>query len=198
MMAAAESQTIRIPLDTAGTQVIDRAFEYLHVLRFENTAGVPVLDGEVLVSLSVSEDDFMPLLYNNKVIGKTDRGRVRWVAQAGKVAVITIAADARAFAIDTPNPKQLVVASGGATLTAAAVSVGVAATLVAAASTTRMAVTIQNLGTVDVFVGPSGVTVASGVKIASGGAITLDKQTAAVYAISGSAAQDVRVLTEST
>lgn len=196
-MSNAEYMTYEIPLTAAGEYRIDRSFGYFHVVEFKDANGVAVLDGKIELSLSVSEDDFIPLRYNNKVANRTDRARIRWDAQAGVTAVILVANDATKFAADTPNPKQLVVASGGTTLDAAAVSVGTTATLVAASDATRQSVTLQNLGTADVYFGPAAVTTATGVKLASNGSLTLDKQTAAIYAISGSAAQDVRVLTES-
>ena len=77
----------------------------------------------------------------------------------------------------------------------AAVTVGLVAGQIAAADVDRAGLIIQNLGAADVYVGGSAVTTASGIKIASGGVLTLETG-AAVYAVSGSAGQDVRVLQE--
>lgn len=195
-MTISSLNILRIPLDTAGQYMIEQGFGYVHVFAFVDASGIEKLDGKIEVSFSVSEDDFIPMLYNNRVAWKADRGRIRWAAQAGTTAIVGIASDPREFAADTPNPKQLVVSSGGTTLAAAAVTVGTVAVVVSAANTLRQSVTIQNLGSVPIYVGPSGVTTASGVAVQAGEAITLDKQTAAVYAISGTAGQDVRVLTE--
>jgi hypothetical protein len=197
-MSNAEHTKRRIPLDVAGKLVIDYAFGYIHVFKFEDASGVAVLDAEIEVSFSANEEDFLPLAYNNKIATPAERGVIRWNAQPGVTAIVTIAKDAGKFFADTPNPKQLVVASGGTSLTNAAVTVGTAEVLLAAADPTRQSVTIQNLGAADVYVGATGLTTATGVKLASGGAITLDKQTAAIYGISGSAGQDVRVLTEAS
>jgi hypothetical protein len=198
MTPQASLNILRIPLATAGGFAIQHGFGYAHVLRFEDAAGNATLDGVIEVSFSVSEDDFIPMQYNNRVAFKADRGRVRWAAQAGLVAVLAIASDPNQFAADTPNPKQLVVSSGGVTVTAATVTVGTSAVSVAAASPTRQSVTIQNLGAADIFIGPSGVTTANGLRVASGEALTLDKQTAQLFAISGAAGNDVRVLTEAS
>ncbi|OEJ64649.1 hypothetical protein [Magnetovibrio blakemorei] len=79
----------------------------------------------------------------------------------------------------------------------AAVVVGVAAGLVVAANAARKSVTIQNLGAQPIYLGGAGVTVADGLEVAAnGGAFTLSGVSAAVYAISGTAGQDVRVLEE--
>ena len=78
----------------------------------------------------------------------------------------------------------------------ATVSVGVAETLLDAADTNRRALTIQNLGTVDVFVGKTGVTVANGIRLQVGEVYVLSATTAGIFGISGTAAQDVRVLAE--
>ncbi len=197
-MSNAEYMTYELPLTVAGEFRIDRSFGYFHVVEFKDAAGVAVLDGKIELSLSVSEDDYIPLRYNNKIANRTDRARIRWTAQAGVTAVILVANDATKFAADTPNPKQLVVASGGTTLDAAAVTVGTSAVVLAASDATRQSVTIQNKGAASIFVGPSGVTTSTGIElVAAVGTITLDKQTAAIYAISGSAGNDVRVLTES-
>lgn len=85
----------------------------------------------------------------------------------------------------------------GAALTSSAVSVGTAAVQIATALSARKSLIIQNLGASDIFVGGAGVTTATGIKVAgSGGSLALDKQTGAVYAISASAGQDVRVMVE--
>ena len=158
MMAFTSPNIIRFPLDTAGEYKIEQGFGYAHVLRFEDASGVATLDGQVEISFSVCEDDFIPMNYNNRVAFKAERGRVRWAAQAGKKVVILLAPDAREFAADTPNPKQLVVSSGGTTLTAAAVTVGTSAVIVAAANVLRKSVLIQNKGAASIYVGPLGVT----------------------------------------
>lgn len=77
----------------------------------------------------------------------------------------------------------------------APVSVGVAATALFAASTTRKSARFYNAGTVNVYLGGAGVTTANGALVLVPGAtwIETDAPGAAWYGISGSAAQSVRL-----
>lgn len=82
------------------------------------------------------------------------------------------------------------------TLSNAAVTVGTSAVVVAASNINRRSALIVNSGAAVVYVGGLGVTTANGIPVpALGGAIDLSA-TAAIYAISGSAGNDVRVLQE--
>ena len=88
--------------------------------------------------------------------------------------------------------------AGNPSATYAAVSVGVTATVIKAANTDRSSILIQNLGSVDVYIGSdASVTSSNGIKIAAGASATLATQTA-IYGIAGSAAQDVRYFEEGT
>lgn len=195
-MSVSSLNILRIPLDTAGLYTIQQGFGYVHVFRFEDANGVEKLDGKIEVSFSVSEDDFIPMQYNNRVAWKADRGRIRWAAQPNTVVIVGIASDAREFAADTPNPKQLVVSSGGTSFAAAAVSVLATATLLSASNPLRQSVTFKNRGALPVYLGAAGVTVAQGYELNPGESATFDKTTAAIYAIASVAGQDVRVVTE--
>lgn len=74
------------------------------------------------------------------------------------------------------------------------VSVGVAATLLAAADTTRKSIRFQNNGTVSVFIGGVGVTLVNGFELLPGYGWTEDNAAAAAwYGIASIAAQSVRV-----
>lgn len=84
----------------------------------------------------------------------------------------------------------------GDALAAAAVTVGTAATLLAAADDERKSLTLRNQGATDLFIGPAGVTAADGFPVAAGEAFTLDRSTAAVYGIRASGSYDVRTLAE--
>lgn len=195
-MSASSLNILRIPLNTAGLYTIQQGFGYVHVFRFEDANGVAKLDGQIEVSFSVSEDDFIPMQYNNRVAWQADRGRIRWAAQPNTVVIVGIASDAREFAADTPNPKQLVVSSGGSAVGASAISVGTSAVIVAPTSLTRQKATIQNLGAAPIFLGGVGVTVASGIQLPPGQSYTVTGTSADVYAISGVAGNDVRVMVE--
>jgi hypothetical protein len=81
------------------------------------------------------------------------------------------------------------------TTRSSAVVVGVAAGLLPAAPlANRRAMAIQNKGSVSIYIGGAGVTVAAGFEIEAGAAYDWPFGATAVYAISGSAGQDVRVL----
>lgn len=190
---------IRVPLATAGSRIVEFAGGLLHVIGFEDNSGNAILDGVIKLALTVGTNALIPLRYNNKVVAEFERIRLEWTAQSDTVAVILLADGPSSLVADTPNPKQLVTSALGATLASAAVTVGTTEVALTAADTSRFSVTIQNLGGADIYIGPTGVTTSSGLKVAAnGGVLTLDKQTAAVYGISGSAGNDVRVLKEST
>lgn len=88
-------------------------------------------------------------------------------------------------------------AAGNRSATYGAVTVGTSAQLVAAANNNRGTVLVQNLGAAPVYLGTdASVTTGTGLELAAGGVATLTVQTA-VYAIAGSAGQDVRFLEES-
>lgn len=77
-----------------------------------------------------------------------------------------------------------------------AVAVGIAATQIVAANTSRRSVLVQNKGAASVYVGPANtVTTATGIEVASGGSLTFTCASA-LFGISGTAGQDVRYLDE--
>jgi hypothetical protein len=87
---------------------------------------------------------------------------------------------------------MLNVRGSGDTLAAGQISAGTTATLVAAARPNRRSLTIINGGTTDVFLGPTGVTVANGFLLAGvkGQSVTI-ATAAAVYAVVGTGSQTV-------
>lgn len=112
-------------------------------------------------------------------------------AQTVKIAIGT--GDAGLDIVNGSINASLVLAS--AITEVAPVSVGVAATALLAASSTRRRAVFYNAGTVDVYLGSAAVTTANGaLRIAPGQAWTeTDAPGAAWYGISGTAAQSVRV-----
>lgn len=93
----------------------------------------------------------------------------------------------------------LAIQQGSIVTDAAPVSVGTTATLLISAAESRKGCRFTNAGTVDIYVGGSGVTVANGaIKIAPGATwIERDAAPAAWYGISGTAGQSVRIQTVS-
>lgn len=187
-------------------QPYNMAAAYWHVLRFENSDGASPnpnwtvgLDGQVEISFGTRSSFYIPLLYNNKVIspdyGVHRSWKLRWKAQPLRRAILFVSPNSTLLA-DTPNPKQLVSSSVGTTAIPTAVSVGAVATQIAAANTGRQSVLVTNNGTDPIYIGNAGVTVATGTPVQPGGSLTINQTSAAIYAISSVAGQDVRVLTE--
>lgn len=78
--------------------------------------------------------------------------------------------------------------------TATAVTVGTSAASAAAARNSRICLKIANLGAATVYFGTtSAVTTATGIPIAANGSHTEEFYTGAVYMVSGTAGQDVRL-----
>lgn len=193
-MSKFQGQKIEIPMTVAGLQTInlqgDR-FKFLHAV---NASGVIDVDAKIEVSMGAAGDEWMPMYADSEIEGFSDRWKVRWVAHSGLTAIIVISR--AGYRVSAPPTKQLVTSSIGTQLSSAAVTVGTSAVVVAAASSSRQSVVIQNKGSVPIYLGGSAVTTATGIEVAAGAAFTIDKTTAAVYAISGSAGQDVRVMIE--
>jgi hypothetical protein len=95
-------------------------------------------------------------------------------------ATKTVTTDERTIAAATVHV-QRVYDMGGTSITAGQTTVSNASTAILAAADTRKRVTLLNLQTVDVFIGPSAATT-SMFKLAAGAALTL-YTTAAVYGI---------------
>jgi len=98
--------------------------------------------------------------------------------------------------VTTPSPNAASPQSiGAANIAASQATVGTSAALLVAArtgavGTGRVAVTVSNNGSAIIYIGASGVTTSTGKSIPPGNSFTL-KTTAAIYAISGTAAQAV-------
>lgn len=90
-------------------------------------------------------------------------------------------------------------ASTGATIASTQVSVTTSSTQLLAASTTRRAATFTNHSTsVNVFIGPTGVTTANGILLTPGSSATFsDAPRAAYFAVAASGTQTVGTLAES-
>lgn len=90
-------------------------------------------------------------------------------------------------------------ASKGATVASSGETVGTSAVEILAADVQRRGVIIQNLDSAaNIYIGGSGVTTGSGLKVEPSGFLVLDKAPqGAIYAIATAAGVDVRVLTES-
>lgn len=90
---------------------------------------------------------------------------------------------------------NLAIAQAVAVTDAAAVSVGVAATLLVAANSARKGLRLTNAGSAVVYLGGAGVTVAGGAISIAAGQTWLENEAApaAWYGISGTAAQSIKI-----
>lgn len=199
MSANPNYQIFKIDLTTAGQQDIPAMFTYFRLIRAVGASGVVSLDAIVYVQPRRTGGDEIPMQLNGLVQlpAGTDFVRVRWDAQPGVIVSLFMSDQDRNQGIDVEAPptKQIVTTSIGSIITDSAVTVGLAAGLIVAASS-RQSVLITNNGTAKIFIGAGTVTLASGTPLDIGQSISIDKTTAAIYGISGTAGQDVRVLVE--
>jgi hypothetical protein len=192
---------VPIDLSTAGKMTINQAGDVLHVAEVLNGSAL-ALDVPVKVQPIYegggSEDDAINLYMGNRIRASSRSFVVLWDAHAGHTARLVLTRGVQAIDLDTTPPVRLQAGAAGGSIAQAAVSVGTTATLLSAANASRKSVVLQNLGSSPVYLGGASVTTANGVEIAGGGgAIVVDKTTAALYGIVSAGTSDVRVLTES-
>lgn len=81
----------------------------------------------------------------------------------------------------------------GGSISSGAVSVGTSAVQLLAASDTRQSFTLHNASANPIWIGPSGVLTGSGLQINAGETYKEEDCTAAIFAIAGSAGNNMRV-----
>lgn len=195
-MSSAEYQTFELDLSTAGSLKFSTFAGRIVMADAELASGDPALNVKMQVRLGTVDNDQIPLRYNGAIDAANPMDVVfTWEAQTGVTA--TIFASYSKVVDITPRPfKQIVTSSVGADLSTATVTVGTTAVVVSAADAARQSVLIQadssNSGLI--FIGASGVTAANGIELSAGQSIEIDETTAAVYGISDTAGQKVRVL----
>jgi hypothetical protein len=126
-------------------------------------------------------------------LGETDQV-ISFIRSAnGENITSTDVGSKKALDVYVANPINV---NGYESLLEAAVVVGLAAVaLPATALTGRKAIQVENMGARPIYVGSSGVTVATGVKVNPGSVWEEDcTEGCIVYAIAPAAAQDVRVI----
>lgn len=188
-----------IDLTTAGRRTIAQAGEVFSMIDARNADGTQNLNALVSVSLGTMDDDALPVRLNGKIRANAMNYQVAWEAQSGVIAYLLVASDylkGPGVDIDAPVTKQIVTSAIGTTISAAAVTVATTATLLAAADTARQSVIVTNNGAADIFIGPAGVTTATGTPLVPGEKCSIDKTTAAIYGIVAAGTVEARVLTE--
>lgn len=194
---AVNNRNMPVPLETAGRLEIRDQLDYLLFQNAVRSDGSQALQAKVRVRLGLDPTDFAAWQIDSNAKGFIDGFTLEWDAQPGVIAYFYFAKGPNPIEVRSPPATQLVTSSIGTSIATAAVSVGTSATLLSAADSLRQAVTIQNNdASADLYVGGSGVTTATGIKVPAGGSITLDKTTAAIYGRVSSGTVDARVLEE--
>jgi hypothetical protein len=186
-----------IDLTTAGSETISGEYTAAFFKRAVNAAGSRALDALLQVRFGQNATASFPWEYADKIVSGTgwDEITFSWEAQSGVTATIVLASS-NELLLEGEPPASLAVGDLASTITAAAVTAGVSEVSAAAANSSRKLLTIQNNGSVDVYIGPTGVTTSSGLKIAAGGSYSTENSTAAYFVISGTASQNCRILEE--
>lgn len=195
----ANFSVIPIALSTAGSQQIDMETDYFMFAYATDSGGGRSLSAEISVSIGQDYSDTIKLTPNNKIKGYGRLWRLSWTAQSGLTAYIFVSRGPLPLELEVPPTRQIVTSAVGTTFTTSTVTAAVTAggTLLTAADALRQSVTIQNIsGSKDVYLGPSGVTTATGFWLAPYGIFTFDKTTAAIYGITVSGTCEVRVAVE--
>ena len=155
------------------------------------TVNIRAWDGSAWQNLKVesaTNPNLRVAIYDGDTLAKTRNGNVDGVASAvaGLVSIaFTYGFNGTSWDRIRSDPnKHLNINIGGlANLAHGQVTIGSAATEIKAANTSRKALTIKNVGAVDVYIGGSGVTTANGFKLGSGEALSDIRSTAAIYGI---------------
>jgi hypothetical protein len=195
-----EISIFRIPMDSAGSQLISQQCGYFHLWRFLNVDGSVSLDGEMGASFGGQWNaERIPFTYNTRLALGTpvDRVLLEWNAQPGKTAEILLTRDPRGLDGQNTPAKQLVIQQGSASASNSNATVGTAAASIVAANTSRARAVIQSnpLNTANIYLGQTGLTVANGIILSPGAAYEW-RASNAVFAIADAAGQNVRIMQE--
>lgn len=192
----ANYEVFRIDLSNAGTQWVERAFNFLRVVGYEDASGNEVLTGKMFVVFGRSDIEAIPVRVNAGLKGNGDVARLFWTAQPGVYAIVV--ASQGDLTLDTPPSRSLVTAAAGTALRSALTTVNTSAAIVSNVAN-RLSVILQNDGGTDCFIGGATVTSAGatrGIRLAAGATITIDSTTAAIYAICAAGSTSVVALEE--
>lgn len=150
--------------------------------------GTEPKDPGVFVECRVNFDrpeNAFPLKHNRGFRGTFQKLYLRWPAQANLSAKIVIFKFDACPMPNSENDDRFSGLEASNITTHAQGSVGNTAAVLLAADLSRKVSTIQNNSANDIYVGDSGVTTTTGIKIAANGGIAYWRNTAALYAIAG-------------
>lgn len=192
----ANYDVFRINLTTAGEQWIERMFDFLRVVRFEDASGNEILTGKLNIVFGRVDAEAIPLGPNGGLKGAGDVARLYWAAQSGVYAIVV--ASHGDLTLETPPARALITSAAGNALRTTKTNATNVATVVSNVAN-RQSVILYNDGAVTVYIGGSTVTASGatkGIPLAAGASMPLDKQTASVYAITAAGTCDVIALEE--
>lgn len=194
-----EYQIFQYNLAAAGNDRVWLDTGFISFLEALDAAGVEAPLTRIEIALGEAVDDWIPFTPGSVLrIQKAEKSymfKVRWPATAGVTIKLLWGSNANDLDLIVQRATQLVVGNMASSVAADTVTVGTSSTLICAANANRTALTIQNDGTADVFIGPSPATTDM-LKLAPGASYTTTTATAAIYGISGSAGHAVRYLEE--
>jgi len=165
----------------------------------QDATGLTVLDATCSLQIGLEAiSDPIPLGVNSKVTAIADYWRLTWAIQPGYTGIFAIcwSDDPNDLDIYAPPARQLVTSSAGTALGTQQTTVGVAAAVLVAGSSTRQSVTVRNRGTATVYLGGSTVTALNGFALDPGESFTFQGTTAAIWAIASAAATPVHTIQE--
>lgn len=188
----------RLNLTVAGTHEIAQLQGVLRFHQANDAAGSPSPSAEIQVSLERDGSSAFPLKLGQAIIARHGMYcRLTWSAQSGvPSALLVVSPDPDKLDLDSTPPVLQVVGDRGASLAGAAVAVGVAAAVIVAANANRKRITISNDGANPIWIGPSTVTLANGMRLDPGDVYSSPDTAAAFYGIAAAAGEVARYLEE--
>lgn len=186
-------------LTAAGEELIPSRLGYIQVVEFQDATGAVKLDGKIEVQLDGANSPYVPLRYNGKIAlnERTEWTRAKWAAQADTYCLLLTTPEPNKLIGDFPNPKQLVTSSVGTAVAVAEVTCDNTVDLLAAADANRQSLLLKNISGTTGYLGPVGVTVATGYPVDPGEEFRVDKSTAAIYGITAAGVATFRRFVES-
>jgi hypothetical protein len=183
-----------IDLSVAGLQRISQEAGYLLFMDAVNAAGIQQLDALVEIAFGAYPGEWLPFRLNNKVEGYFGDVTLRWVAQSGWTAKFYQSRGTKAdydlmpLRLDTPPAKQLVTSSLASNMATGQVVVLTTATLIAAARSTRQAISVftRTVGAILFVGGANTVTINNGHYVGTQASWWTDKYNGALWGITDS------------
>lgn len=157
---------------------------------------------QIFVCPKQTNDDLIPIGINGQIMGECEEYRITWAVVASGYTVTLQTSrngtNENGIRVFAPSFTQVIVAGGGTSLVAGApISVGAAAVQLVPSSATRQQALIKNTDSnATLFIGPIGVTAATGYPIFPGEEIDVSGTIAAIYGVTAAATIAVAVLVE--